>query len=169
MYKKLCLFVIFFCGYAIAQSSEMAFSNVITVENAQKSVLITRAKMFLESKKYDIKVEGDAVKGKGKFVVEYPSVVKGKTEKGEVYFNIAVMCKDGRYKYEINDFKHLGINGRASGGSLNLSDPECGKAQIALSSWNKIKSDTNENVKKLIDELQKNMIEISNNPDKDNW
>ncbi|MFQ3575812.1 MAG: DUF4468 domain-containing protein [Cytophagales bacterium] len=152
-----------------SQNSPMSFSEVVTVEKAEKQALLTRAKMFFESKKYDLKVEGDQLKGIGKFVLEYPSVVKGKMERGEVHYDIVIACKDGRYKYELTKFRHVGINGKSNGGPLELPDAECGRAQIAAGSWAKIKTDTQEEVKKILSSLQNNMIEISKAAEKDNW
>lgn len=159
--------VVAFIGFS--QTSPMAFSEVVTVEKAEKQALVARAKMFFESKKFDLKSDADQVKGTGKYVLDYPSVVKGKMERGEVQFNFVISCKEGRYKYEFTNFKHVGINGKSNGGPLELSDAECGRAQIAPASWAKIKTDAQEETKKLIAALQNNMAEISKTAEKDNW
>ena len=99
---------------------------------------------------------GPVTSGTGVFNVSYPSVKKG-TDVGQVKFNFKVSVKDGKYKMDLTNFRHEGIHGKSSGGSIDLEKAECGEAQILHSAWVQIKEQTQDQMKSFVQELKKKM------------
>ena len=57
----------------------------------------------------------------------------------------------------MTDFKHVGIQGKSSGGPIELEAPECGEAQISKAAWSQIKELTQTQLKSYVAELKKKM------------
>ncbi len=151
-------------------TKKISFTEVVNVDKGEKSKMSTKAKQWAESKGYVIKsITLESMNATGKLNVSYPSVVKGKMENGQVKFDIIIQFKDGKYKYNFTNFIHEGLKGKSNGGALELVEAECGRAQIANGSWNKIKSDTFVELEKIIPELKGNLTEIKAAENKDNW
>ncbi len=132
------------------------YSEVVEVKNSTAKILTTRAMDFLTFKKVEAKTVGNIISGIGTFNVTYPSVKKG-FDVGHVKFNIKIMVKDGKYKLDLTNFRHEGIHGKSSGGPLELEKAECGEAQIMATAWEKIKEQTQEQIKTYVKELKTKM------------
>ena len=143
----------------LAQTTEgtkTGHSEVVEVKGATAKTLTDRANTFMQLKRIEAKTAGNIISGTGTFTVSYPSVKKG-TEAGHINFNIKIMIKDGKYKLDLTDFKHVGIHGRSSGGSVDLEKPEAGESQITNEAWVKIKEQTKEQMKSFVQELKTKM------------
>jgi hypothetical protein len=126
------------------ESKKITYTEVVELgKGVKKATIQTRAKGWVSKKGFLAKAkqaEG-TFSFKGKYVLNYPSATTGKNERGEVEFICTLYLKDGRYKYVISNFKHVGVNGRGSGGPLEKDVPECGKFVLPLGSWTKIKNE----------------------------
>lgn len=137
-------------------AGKIGHSEVVEVKGATASTLTSRATAFLQSKKIEAKTVGTTISGEGAFVVSYPSVKKA-MENGYVKFKVKIMVKDGKYKVDLTDFHHEGMQGRSSGGPLELEKPECGEVQLLYGSWIKIKEQNQEHLKAFVQDLKTKM------------
>lgn len=161
MIKHLLTVVAFLPMAVMAQNNlgKIGFTEVVDVAGATASTLSTRANTFLNSKKIETKTVGNTISGIGTFTVAYPSVKKA-TENGYVKFDAKIMVKDGKYKVDLTNFRHEGMQGRSTGGSLDLDKPECGEAQLTATAWVKIKEQNQSLLDSFVQELKTKM----NNP-----
>lgn len=137
-------------------AKKTGYSEVAEVKNSTAKILTGRASNFLALKKIEAKTVGSVVSGTGIFNVSYPSVKKG-FDIGHVKFNIKIMIKDGKYKMDLTDFRHEGIHGKSSGGSIDLEKAECGEAQIMATAWAAIKAQAQDQLKTFVKELKVKM------------
>ena len=137
-------------------ADKVSYSDVVAVSGASAKTLTDRATSFLQSKKVEPKTVGNTVTGIVALPVAYTSVKKG-PESGFVKFSFKATIKDGKYKIDLTDFKHEGIQGKSSGGSIDLLNPECGETHITKGSWITIKEQTQEKLKVFVQELKTKM------------
>jgi hypothetical protein len=138
-------------------SKKITYTEVVELgKGVKKSVIQTRAKAWVAKKQFLAKnkqAEG-TYSFKGKFVLHYPSATTGKNERGSVEFICTLYLKDGRYKYVLTNFKHVGESGRGSGGALENEVPECGKFVLPMGSWTKIKNEVYSLTPPLVTEMK---------------
>ncbi len=96
-------------------------------------------------------------------------------EGGFIHYTISLQLKDGRYKYEITDFNHVGtyVNGK--------KEPDGGRCEDIISeektfwgnsyrrTYEKYLFQMNENILSLILNLKENMNKSNGNLNKDDW
>jgi hypothetical protein len=138
-------------------TKKITYSEVITVSGAKQADLYARSKNLGVAGLGIVK--DDPSQGlyvyKGSFDVEYPAPQFGMKHKGTVEYLVTIASKDGRYKYIITNFVHVKTG--ASGGKLEGSQPECGKAMLTLAGWGSIKAQTMEKMDKFILGLKSGM------------
>ena len=159
MIKYLLFFAALLPVSLIAQNTvdgKVGYSEVVEVKGATAATFTDRANTFMKIKKIEPKTVGNVISGTGAFKVTYTSVKKG-SESGYVKFAIKIMVKDGKYKVDLSNFIHEGIQGMSSGGSIDLERAECGDAQILHGSWIKIKEQTQEQLTAFVKELKTKM------------
>jgi hypothetical protein len=135
-------------------SKKFIYSEVVELPQYKKDQLFMKAKdlnQLGKGVKIDNKAEG-IYSYVGDLTVTYPGPVKGKNDNGNVAYTLTIACKDGKYKITITDFIHTGKNG--SGGELELKEPKCTKNALSLSSWNLIKTQTNDKITQLIKNIK---------------
>jgi len=142
----------------IAQNdaAKVAHSEVVEVAGASVKTLTDRANTFMSIKRIEAKTTGNVISGIGSLLVSYPSIKFG-TDQGYVKFNLKIIVKDGKYKIDLTDFRHEGMQGKSTGGSIDLEKPECGEVQITNAAWAKIKAQTQEQLQAFVQELKKKM------------
>jgi hypothetical protein len=153
------IFAVFLTLPVFAQTDvagKIGHSDVMEVAGATAKTLSARATAFMESKRIESRTIGNAVSGIGTLTVAYTSVKKG-PETGNVKFGMKITIKDGKYKIDLTDFKHEGIQGKSSGGSVDLAQPECGETHITKASWITIKAETQSKMKAFVQELKTKM------------
>lgn len=87
---------------------------------------------------------------------------------GNVRFKFVIQCKDGRYKYAINELVHEDRQYKVdySGGNLENEKPECGTLLMAKGGWKKIKLETDEHLQQFIHDLK---VAMQSDNENDNW
>jgi hypothetical protein len=159
MKMNILFFAVFLTLPVLAQTdvaSKIGHSEVVEVAGAKAKTLTARATAFMESKRIEPKAIANAMSGIGTLSVAYTSVKKG-PETGNVKFGLKITIKDGKYKIDLSDFKHEGIQGKSSGGSVDLAQPECGETHITKASWITIKEETQTKMQAFVQELKTKM------------
>lgn len=138
-------------------SKKVAYQADVKVSEAiMQPALFNRAKAWGSAKKLTEKTarkDLGVYSASGKFTVDYPASVSGKTDRGTVTYNLTITCEDGKYKYVFTDFVHTGAEAKKDGGTLESSKPKCGVYLMPPASWNKIKLQTDQEIKKMISEI----------------
>lgn len=112
-------------------SQNLTFSEVVQVEGVSAGELFNKAKKWyviaFKSSKDVIQLESKedgVIIGKGSFTFKGKAFTSGTNSTGPVYFTLKVEVKDGKYKYEITDFKHYSLG-------LVLKDEPKGMTKVA--------------------------------------
>lgn len=150
---------------AFAQS--ISFSEVIQADSVAKDELYSRAnKWFVESFKDANSVlqitdkEAGQLVGKGN-IPYAPTGMGSQDVKGAINFLITVTVKEGRYKYEFQDFTHSGS--AYSFGNITIEEKPLTKIpNYYLKYWEDAKNQTQLRAKALIDSLNDSMSKSQN-------
>jgi hypothetical protein len=156
-----------------SESKKILYTEVIKVlDNSNKTVIYDRAFSWAQNNKYRI-IQMDKENGvmscEGSFPVTYPGPRAGMNDNGSVKFTVTVNAKDGRYKYDITNFKHEGAKGKGNGGALENKSAECGKFVLPDGGWAKIKKDTAAKMKEVINDLQLSISPQGETPTNSDW
>lgn len=130
-----------------AQDSTFTISKVVKVDSVLKEALYTRAKLWIATSynsaqnviQLDDK-ENNTIVVKALFSVTASAGLMSRQEEGLVKYTLTIQCKDGRYKYTLEDFIHECTVGYGSGGNLNNKKPDCGNFSLPKAGWEDIKS-----------------------------
>lgn len=180
MKKTLLVSMLLFMGLmASAQTlpknaeGNIEYTEVVEVSGQTAAQLFENAKAWAAANGLK-KKEEDAADHKivytGTIHVNYPSVKKGGFDDGTVTYQVAIFCKDGRYKYRVYGFTHTADH--ADAGKLESYKPKCGNSYMLQASWLKIKRDTAEATDKIIKAMKDRMRGLTGSglDDKnDNW
>lgn len=132
------------------ETNKITFTEIVNVDSATKNDLYLRArewfaKIYNDSKEVMQVDDKEAGKIYGKAATSVNVTQMGTSyDFGSVHYDITVIVKDGRYKYTLTNFYHIGniaakgTSSGASGGSLENEKPECGWT-MNNKSWNVIK------------------------------
>lgn len=171
------LFSFAFCGITNAQN-KLTYIEVVKVDSTMKQsdLFVLARKWFSEvfkNPKNVLDIE-DKERGElaGKSVIQYTSNGSASATNGYINFNVSILVKDGRYKYEFTDFVHIGSFDIWSF-DLITTDEDCpykkGSALYSKKStnemWKDIKFQIDETIKPLISSLKDAMSKKVNN----NW
>jgi hypothetical protein len=104
---------------------------------------------------------------------EYKSKELNPTEKidGKIIMTITLEAKEGKYRYTINNIKHVADDGVTNGGDVYNLVPECGSTKISALTWKRIKGAALADAKIVADDLKTFMSKLSSETDvkKDEW
>jgi hypothetical protein len=173
---KIKLFILLLAPiFCLSQSDTViSYSGVIKVDSASKDVLFSRARLWVNDNfksgkdvtQISDKEEG-TITGSGNFdspFTVYSGFGNGK-ELGIYTFSFKILCKDGRYKYIFENFKHTGsrIHSEAQALGLITSTPTCPvkfpmirQSKMDLT-WASAKAGVDIKIKELIFNLQTSM------------
>ncbi len=155
------------------ETQKILYTEVVKVlDNSNKGLIYDRAFSWAQNNKYRITQmdkENGVMSCEGSFPVTYPGPRVGMNDNGVVKFTVTVNAKDGRYKYDITNFKHEGGKGKGNGGALELKSAECGKFVLPDGGWAKIKKDTAAKMKEVINDLQLSISPQGEAPVKSDW
>ena len=154
------------------KTGKVSYEGVFKVEGASATDLYIKANEWFartfNSAKNVIQMqdkEAGKIIGKGAIEVEksgYPN--------GVFDFTIKFTAKEGRYRYVITDIAHdkrgSALNG--SGGAIENEKPACGSMNMFKKHWNKLKTQANNKLTVLSNDL-KNHMSANNSEDDDDW
>ncbi|MBS1647412.1 MAG: hypothetical protein JST67_08740 [Bacteroidetes bacterium] len=96
-------------------------------------------------------------------VFEYKTKELNPTEKvdGKITMTITIEAKEGKYRYTINNIKHVANDGLTSGGDVYNVVPECGSNKLSSVTWKRIKGAALGDARMVADELKAMMNKLS--------
>lgn len=173
------IFLFFLVRLSCAQAQDMpvdpttnliTYSEVIEAGGISKADLYVRAgtwftRTFKSSKSVLELQDKEAGKliGKGGLPVFIKTPLVGTVDAGTVMATITVLCKDGKYKYTIDNLRHERPYGKYSdqwvdAGSLEQEKPKVGMmGRPSKKEWNDIKASVDKEIKTMIIDLKKSM------------
>lgn len=148
----------------------LTYSEVVEVNGVGKNELYVRAntwftRAFKNSKavlQLEDKEAGKLI-GKGNISTTIKVPIVGMTDAGYVDMTVTVQCKDGKYKYTIDNLNHqkpLGPNTQywVSAGPLEQEKPKVGlMGRPSKKEWSDLKEDADITIKAMIADLKKAM------------
>ena len=136
------------------EDGQVVYTEVVNVEGKTQDQLLQNAKRWFDQEYKSAKkrvVEGYTVLDNHNFTVK-----KGSKVAGGVNYDIRIMIKDGRYKYEISNLVHKDYEKVVgSGGKLERDEPKDGFSQKL---WDEFKAQANEQALALIKSLKEGMV-----------
>jgi hypothetical protein len=148
----------------------ITYSEVVETPGVSKADLYVRAgtwfsRTFKSSKSVLELQDKEAGKliGKGVIPVIIKVPIMGATDAGTVSATITVLCKDGKYKYVIDNLNHerpYGANTQqwVNGGALEQEKPKVGMmGRPSKKEWNDIKAAFDKEAKAMVADLKKAM------------
>jgi hypothetical protein len=160
--------------FAVKKTETKIFEVITLPDSADQKELNMRADIWLkkESNLYK-KTNGSQSNNKTECTISFqikPKIINPEIDyTGKISMKLVIECKVGRYKYTISDIKHTSKNGKATGGSIDNTVPECGTMHITEIEWKKIKGEALQNVKKVSDEIKPIMAYDTANNTGDEW
>ena len=154
------------------KTGKVSYEGVVKVEGASATDLYIKANewfaMAFNSANNVIQMQDkDAGKIIGKGAIE---VEKSGYHNGVFDFTIKFTAKEGRYRYVITDIAHdkrgSALNG--SGGAIENEKPACGSMNMFKKHWNKLKTQANNKLTVLSNDLT-NHMSVNNSEDDDDW
>ena len=172
MKKLLLLFILSFPFFCVAQTS-LKFSEVIESDEVSSDILYSRANIWF----VDVFKDADKViqlKDKENGIIKASPIViyNGADDyySGRIEYSITLEFRDGRFRYTFENFTHSGRN--INIGNITTHDEAQFRAMGSSKArrnaeWNNIKTVINDEVKFLINGLEKH-VSIDNN-ENDDW
>ena len=126
--------------------NETKYSEVVNTDSVRASELLKRAVNWvkLENVKYD-KTNGVTTADKAecfaKFTIKPKELNPECDYAGTVTLKVVVECKDNKYRYTINQIKHVSKSGKTTGGSIDNIVPECGSIVMSDLIWKKVRGE----------------------------
>jgi len=175
MHKSFMILALFFAmGSVTAQEpEEKKFQEVITTDSVSAANLMKRAVEWVKtpSKRF-VKANGVATGTKAECVAKFKIRAKELNPvtdyTGFIEMHVAIECKDNKYRYSITKIKHVSNNGKASGGAIENTVPECGSMTMPDLTWKKIKGEAFKSADMVISELKEGMTKIPTDS-KEEW
>jgi hypothetical protein len=158
----------------LKKKEDTKITEVINTDSVSASELLKRAVNFvkLESIKYS-KTNGVTTGSKAEFTANFPVKPKSLNPEtdytGKLSMKVAVECKDNKYRYTITQLKHISLNGRTSGGSIDNEVPECGSMGMSDVTWKKLKGEMLKGANVVLADLKEAMQKSSDEGNKDEW
>ncbi|MBS1652086.1 MAG: DUF4468 domain-containing protein [Bacteroidetes bacterium] len=152
---------------------ETKFTEVITTDSLPAAELLKRAISWvkIEAPNYK-KTNGVTTGSKAECIATFTVKPKELNPQcdytGKVTMKVVIECKDSKYKYTVNQIKHVSNSGKTSAGSVDNIVPECGSMIMDDITWKKLKGEAMKNAGLLVANIKvtmKNEVETS----KDEW
>lgn len=160
------------------ESGNIEYTEVIALDSASGQQLYSRARLFVANafkSATDVTQLEDPTTftliTKGNLPRFYSNPFN-KTQGGYVSFKFTVQCRAGRYKYSVTDLIHKQSAVSTihdSGGSLTNEIPDCGRLNLPLKSWKRLKVQADHDINLFIGELKQTMAGKTEFSGKDNW
>jgi hypothetical protein len=166
--KQLLVIFLLLSLKTFAQSdTAIKYTGIVSVDNTNKDQLYQRARAWFndafKNSKAVLQIQ-DKTTGElsGKGIISATYKVGNRLFQEEIDFDVKVLTKDGRFKYEFSNFKDDNLANSLNLGLLT-SSPTCSKKFPMVrqsrvdGSWNDIKASVNTTVTGLIDDLKKSI------------
>ena len=143
-------------------------------DSIDQAELVKRAVNWIkvESKIY-FKTSATTAGGKVECVVSFSVKPKDLNPEvdytGKITMKVLIECKAGRYKYTINDIKHVSKKVKTNGGSIDNKVPECGSMAMNDLVWKKLKGEALRGAAQVVADLKVGMLYDSGNTPADEW
>jgi hypothetical protein len=148
----------------------ITYSEVMEVQGVSKSDLYLRANTWLarafKSAKSVIDFqdkEAGKIIGKGRIGTLIKMPLSPKVESGDISITITLFCKDGKYKYVIDNLEHNAPNTTGTGTWASVGPLEKEKPKVGMlirpsgMEWTALKIDADKSIKSLIEDMKKAM------------
>lgn len=145
---------------------ETKYTEVINTDSLPASELLKRAVNWvkLETIKYE-KTNGVTTATKAECIAKFnvkPKELNPECDYTGTYsMKIVIECKDNKYRYTVNQIKHLSKSGRTTAGSIDNIVPECGSMVMSAVIWKKLKGEGIKCATILINDLKEGMTKDS--------
>jgi hypothetical protein len=152
---------------ATKKTEEVKLTEVVVTDSLPVSELLKRAVNFvkIQSKLYT-KTNGITVGNKAECQINFlikPKELNPESDyTGKIAMKVVVECKDGKYRYIINQIKHIATNPRISAGALENIVPDCGSMAMSLIIWKKIKGEALTKASLVTKNIKEIMLKNSN-------
>lgn len=156
------------------KKEEIKLTGVIPTDSAAIAELMKRATAWakLEAPTYK-KSNATSTSSKLECIASFPVKPKELNPQvdytGKVTMKVVIECKDNRYRYTVNEIKHVSKSGNASGGSVDLEVPECGSMGMTDIVWKKLRGEMLTGAAKVVDDIKIAMSLIPNEAPLDEW
>jgi hypothetical protein len=156
------------------KKEEIKLTGVIPTDSATVAALMKRATAWakLEAPTYK-KTNATSTSSKLECIASFPVKPKEINPQvdytGKVTMKVVIECKDSKYRYTVNEIKHISKNGRSSGGSVDLDVPECGSMGMTDIVWKKLRGEMLTGAAKVADDLKIAMSLIPAESPVDEW
>jgi hypothetical protein len=147
---------------------------VIPPDSIDQAELVKRGVnwMKLESKTY-FKTAATSTSGKVECIVSFPVKPKDLNPEvdytGKIMMKVLIECKPGKYKYTVNEIKHVSKKVQTNGGSIDNKVPECGSMAMNDLVWKKLKGEALRGASQVVADLKVGMLYDSGNTPADEW
>ena len=165
--KHLLLIALMVSGFTGFCQEALKFTEVISVEGATQKQLFDRAKIWLiksyKSSKdvtQSFEPESGQIIGKANFDFKPKSFMGSEAVKGVVSYTLSIFCKDGKYKYVVEDFRHekFGLVSTDENAEMTLFGSSKGYKK---KTWADIRTQCEEHSKFLSESLKQMMMKKS--------
>lgn len=182
---KIVLFIAFFSVAAlraqttpstesVPQTKETKLTEVITTDSVASSELVKRAIHYVqvETPRY---VKSGGVSAGSKAECHVAFAVKPKElnpvcdYSGKINMRVIVECKDSKYKYTIDQIKHVSLTGKASMGGIDNIIPECGSMIMPDLTQKKLKGEALKYAGWVANDIKEAMKQASDHNSKAEW
>jgi hypothetical protein len=148
-------------------TGQIRYEKIVAVESTSKDILYERAnvwlaKAFVDSKEVIQYSNQETGKVLAKGLLELNATYNGYEQSmGVVRFTLEVNTKEGRVRVLISDLIHEFTDGNPSPGDLRKEK----SYPVLKKAWRVIKSETDEEIRRLIDSFEKAVMEDSQDDD----
>lgn len=148
------------------QVKETKYTEVINTDSLPASELLKRAVNWVkhETPKYE-KANGVTTATKAECTAKFnvkPKELNPECDyTGTFTMKIVVECKDNKYRYTINQIKHLSKTGKTTAGSIDNVVPECGSMIMSELVWKKLRGEGIKCANMIITDLKEAMTKDS--------
>ena len=160
----------------IKQYFKGSYESVVTVDsNISQNDLYFRAREWVALKVNSVKdvIQMDD-KDAGMIIFKPSITARGSSAgggAGSIEFTFKIQVKKGRYRYSVTNFYHKSSSGKSmlDGGRLENEKPACGTFYFTKASWNKMKTNADQTINQLLEELASAMNKKSNGEVEKSW
>lgn len=158
----------------LKKKEDTKLTEVVVTDSVAAAELLKRAVNFvkIESIKYS-KTNGVTTGTKAEFTANFPIKPKELNPQtdftGKLIMKVAIECKNSKYRYTVTQFKHVSLNGKASGGSIDNVVPDCGSMGMNDATWKKLKGEMLRGASIVITDLKEAMQKSSDLGGGDDW